>query len=115
MTSPGWLKRTLEQYGFTVFDWGKDRKVNYSNAPSEVGVYALYWGTTLQYIGRTVGLRKRLSQWDSEDYYGTDIRIPFGSFAWFSISEDEYKAAEAILILKYDPPYNWIYPSIPDF
>ncbi len=44
MVSPGWLKRFLENNDFTVFEWDKDQKQNYLNAPNEVGVYALYWG-----------------------------------------------------------------------
>jgi len=112
MVSPGWLKRLLEKNDFTVFEWDKDQKQNYLNVPNEVGVYALYWGESLRYIGRAANLRRRLSQWDSEDYYGTDKRIPFGSFAWFTLPEDEYKDAEALLILYYDPPYNVQYPSL---
>lgn len=112
MVAPGWLRRFLIKYDYNVLDWGKDKKRHYLDAPDETGVYALYYRGSLRYIGRAKKLRRRLSQWDSEDYYGTDKRIPFSMFAWFTLPKDEYKDAEAMLILWYDPPYNIQYPSL---
>ncbi len=112
MTSAGWLHRFLTKNGFKVLEWGTNNKSNYLDTPNESGVYALYWGSTLQYIGRSKSLRRRLSQWDSEDLYRTDIRIPFGSFAWFTLPKNQVQEAEALLILNYDPPYNVVYPNL---
>lgn len=112
MTSAGWINRFLTKNEFNVNGWGTKEKSNYLDAPNELGVYALYWGSTLQYIGRSNNLRRRLSQWDSEDLYRTDIRIPFGSFAWFTLPKKQVQDAEALLILYYDPPYNLVYPNL---
>ncbi len=112
MTSAGWINRFLTKNEFTVVEWGTLEKSSYLDAPNEPGVYALYWGKTMQYIGRSTNLRRRLSQWDSEDLYRTNIRIPFGSFAWFTLPVNQVQDVEALMILFYDPPYNLVYPNL---
>lgn len=112
MASAGWIRRFLTKNGFNVFEWGTCRRSNYLETPNEPGVYALYWGDTLQYIGKSRYLRGRLSPWDSEGLYKTEIRIPFGSFAWFTLPTNQIQDAEALLIRKYDPPYNKDYPYL---
>jgi excinuclease UvrABC nuclease subunit len=114
MAQPRRLKSFLEKNEIDVLSWGKGRKSEYLDVPEILGVYALYWGTTLQYIGKAKKLRRRLGQWDSEDWYNGYYRIPFGSFAWFAVRKSQVNKAEAILIHYYDPPYNEVYPQIPD-
>ncbi len=112
MASAGWMRRFLTKKGINVFEWGTCRKSNYLEIPNEPGVYALYWGPTLQYIGKSRYLRGRLIPWDNEGLYKTEIRIPFGSIAWFTLQKNQIQDAEVLLVQKYDPPYNEDYPYL---
>lgn len=111
LASAGWLRRFLIEMKIKVLDWGKGQKVDYLDAPKKPGVYALYWGRKLQYIGKSEkSLRKRISDWHGEDYYGTNERIPFSSFAWFVLRKNQVNIAETFLVAFYNPPYNLTFP-----
>jgi len=105
-------KRKLENEGFTIIEWGNYfTKDELGDIPYEPGVYILYWGETMQYVGKSNNLQIRLSEWERRDYY-KEYYIPFGSIAWFVLPENQISDAEAILIDYYDPPYNQQYPSL---
>ncbi len=106
MVSPGWLERFLVERGYKVIKWDTLPKEKYKKAPDAPGVYALYWGSTLQYIGMASSLYDRIRAHVDE--------VPFGSFAWFKMPKDQIAAAEAELIHEYDPPWNTNYPTHPD-
>jgi hypothetical protein len=115
------LRDLLVKNRIRVLSWGKDRKTNFLETPAKPGVYALYWGTTLQYVGSTskslhleIVKLQRISQWDSDCFDGMDMEIPFGSFAWFVVPMNQVKKAETLLVNWYDPPYNRIYQSLLD-
>lgn len=108
MVSVGWLRRCLLENGYKVIDWGTITKAEHTNAPEVSGVYALYWGETLQYIGKAKSFYSRMISWSNEG------DIPFGSFAWFELPTEEVAGAEAVLIREYKPPYNSNNPRNPD-
>lgn len=65
-----------------------------------------------QYIEKRNNLRKRLKQWEKNQYHGEQY-TPFGSFAWIAVLESEISELEAILSHQYEPKYNIQYPPRP--
>ena len=101
MASPDALRDFLLKKGYRIIDWGIIDKDEHTNAPEASGVYALYWGRTLQYIGMAgTSFYQRMLNHSNEDAY------PFGSFAWFQLPAGQEDEAETTLIRKYKPPYN---------
>lgn len=100
MVSADSLRDFLLDKGYRVIDWGIIDKEDHTDAPEVCGVYALYWGATLQYIGKAKSIYARMLSWSN------DGGIPFGSFAWFQLPAGEVNEAEKVLIPEYQPEYN---------
>ncbi|MHA1228971.1 MAG: GIY-YIG nuclease family protein [Candidatus Hodarchaeales archaeon] len=104
------LKIKLTKNGFSILDsgnyWTKDEL---DDVLKEPGLYALFWGDCLQYIGQSINLQNRLKEWERKNYYKKDY-IPFGTYSWFVLPEKQLSKAEAMLINYYEPPYNQQYP-----
>lgn len=97
------LKAVLGHEGFRILDYGiKWGKSDASALPDEWGVYALYYGDTLKYIGKTDGignnLRKRVLEHDQE--------FPWGNFDWFVLRSNSIARAEKALICYYKYIYD---------
>lgn len=106
MVSPGWIARRIQTEGNRLFDWSDQwTKSDLDDVPNKSGVYALYHGRTLQYIGRSHDLRLRLKEWERKHYYKNEY-VPFGSYAWFRVSKNQLSKVEADLIGYYQPYYN---------
>lgn len=99
--------RTLETEGYTVKEYGTDwSKDSISEVPQKPGIYVLYWGETIQYIGMSEGsIPSRVNNWKHLDEYKWD-NIPFGTFDWFTLPKDQVRDAEDYLIKYYQPDYN---------
>ena len=106
MASPGWIARRIRHQGGRLLEWS-DRwtKRNLDDVPMKSGIYALYHGTTLQYIGRSLNLLTRLKRWEQKHYYKNEY-VPFGSYAWFNVPKNQLSKIEDGLIGYYQPPYN---------
>ena len=82
--------------------------MNYNFPTLHSGVYVLYMGDKIQYIGETKNLYMRIGQHIKRN------EIPFNSFAFFDENDllnsglDRYRV-EYILIRTYNPPYNTQY------
>lgn len=100
------ITRVLNTEGYAIREYGTAfSKNDMSEIPNEGGVYALYWGETLQYIGRSKDLRKRLKNWEFKDHWKEE-NIPFGSCDWYVLLPSQVNDAEDFLIKYYQPPYN---------
>ena len=100
------IARVLETADFHVGKYGTTfPKGDLDDIPDKPGVYALFWGDTLQYIGKSETLRTRLKNWEFKDRL-KDENIPFGSYDWFVLPSKEVADAEDYLIKYYQPPYN---------
>ncbi|MHA1424270.1 MAG: hypothetical protein ACTSSD_19520 [Candidatus Thorarchaeota archaeon] len=100
MTSIDSLRQSLLEKGYNIISEGTLDKDDHTDAPEVTGVYALYWGTTLQYIGKATSVYARMLSWSN------DGGIPFGSFSWFELPDDQFTEAEKVLIREYQPEYN---------
>jgi len=95
------IKRKLDNEGYTVKDWNHDvTKREIDEVTHHTGIYALYHGSTLQYIGLSKDLQRRIQEHRIEDL------IPFGNFAWYDIHYKQLHEAKRMLIDYYDPRYN---------
>ncbi|MHA2245407.1 MAG: hypothetical protein ACXADY_10615 [Candidatus Hodarchaeales archaeon] len=104
------IKQKLENLNLKIFSWGEYYEKNdLDEIPKKSGVYALFWGDALQYIGRSNNLQRRLKDWERSHYYNE--YIPFGTVSWYNLSEKQVPQAEAQLIHYYQPPYNQQYPK----
>lgn len=105
------IKQKLTNLGFKIINWGENyEKKDLDDIPKNSGVYALYWGETLQYIGRSTNLQKRVKDWERSHYYQNEY-IPFGTLSWYELQENQVSKAEAELIHYYQPLYNQQYPK----
>ncbi|MCL4341223.1 MAG: hypothetical protein M1431_03905 [Candidatus Thermoplasmatota archaeon] len=91
--------RTLESAGHNVKEYGTGwSKSEIYDVPDSPGIYALYWGDTLQYIGMSEGaIPDRVNQWERLDRNKIE-NIPFGSFDWFTLPKNQVREAEDYLI-----------------
>ena len=103
------IRTKLEREGFKVIDSEED---NYDEdralIPFKGGVYCLFYGDTLQYVGRAVNLKDRLRQHLDNKKNKTYGYIPFGNYSWYVLHPKQIGDAEDFLIRYYDPPYNLI-------
>ena len=106
MVSPGWIARRIWTQVSRLLDWSDQwSKRDLDDVPKKPGVYALYHGTTLQYIGQSLNLQSRLKNWERKHYY-KNAYVPFGSFAWFRVPKNQLSNVEADLVGYYQPYYN---------
>lgn len=106
MTGIG-LKRKLMNAAFLVSRHGVAwHKAELDEVPQLPGIYALYYGETLQYIGQSINLQKRLKDHDRNHYYQQGDYKPFGNYSWFVIHQEFLDQAEKMLIQYYQSPYN---------
>lgn len=106
MASPGRIVRRIRREGGRLLDWGGRWAKRYLNdVPKKTGIYALYHGTTIQYIGKSNNLQSRLKEWERRHYYRNEY-VPFGSFAWFVLPKNQTSWIEASLVDYYAPRYN---------
>lgn len=97
---PGHIKTALVKKKFKLSSNGVHKKKHIARAPDKSGVYALYYGKTLQYIGKSDNIHRRVSQ------HNRDKDIPFGSFAWYRLPPSQLLKAEDYLIGRYKPRCN---------
>ncbi|MFW9997332.1 MAG: GIY-YIG nuclease family protein [Candidatus Odinarchaeota archaeon] len=84
----------------------KWRKEQLDDVPKRPGVYLLLWGSTIQYIGKSRDLQRRLKEHERADCYRDDEYIPFGSCTWYQTTMGFENELERVLIEKHQPPYN---------
>ena len=98
MTQPGRIRTAIKNKNYNLTAWGFLKKKDITRCPTKSGVYALYYGTLLQYIGSSEDIRRRVPEHNFE--------IPFGSFAWYRLPPSQMLKAEEYLIGRYKPPWN---------
>ena len=98
------IRAKLEREKFRVMDYGEYfRDGNRPLIPTRPGVYCLFYGDTLQYVGRSVNIKDRLRQHLDNRLNKTDHNIPFGNYYWYVLHQKEISDAEDLLIRYYDP------------
>ena len=100
----------LTNEGYRIIRHGTEYgKSDLDYVPKRAGIYALFHGDTLQYIGKSNDLSRRLKEWR----FKSEIRdeyVPFGNCQWFILRENQVSNAENVLICYYEPPYNVLRP-----
>ena len=72
------------------------------------GVYGLFYGDALQYVGRVVDLKDRLRQHLDNKINKTDGHVLFGNYSWYDLHSKQISNAKDFLIRYYESPYNII-------
>lgn len=75
--------------------------------PLEAGVYFLWRGPMLVYVGQSCCLQNRLTDHElARDGVRPAKRIPFSRRTWLTCRADQREKIEALYIRAYRPPYN---------
>ena len=103
------IKARLEKEGYEIKDFGEwfydaDRY----EIPPRPGVYSLFYGNIIQYIGSSIDLRIRLRNHLDNKYHRRDGYIPFGNYSWYVLNKSVIVDAEDMIIRYYEPKYNLI-------
>lgn len=101
------MVRVIETAGFPVDEYGTYfSRDEIGEVPHTSGLYGLFWNEQLRYVGRSNDIRVRLSTWIRR-YLNKDDYIPFTTYDWFSLLNDEdIYEAEDYIIKYYQPHYN---------
>ena len=95
------IRVNLQNEGFSIIIYKEILpKTQLVNIPIKAGIYALFWGESCRYIGKSEQLQIRLKKHDSEKIKS------FGHFSWYQIRSDRIDAAEKMLVCFYKPKLN---------